>query len=120
MYIDASWEQLFLPDRQHLSVHIMIKNKGGSPARDIKITDVRDDFPVGLDVLKKTFKELEIVKNELKELAPDQDMLLARLVENGAWRKHPPSEIFFEYKTVSGKQKYWFEHHSLWCTSYGV
>jgi hypothetical protein len=54
---------------------------------------------------QKTFNKLEIRENGIKELAPYQDMLLARLVENGAWRKCPPSEIFFEYKTVSGKQK---------------
>jgi hypothetical protein len=112
VYIDATWERLFLPppldgfpSYEDLSVHISIKNRGGSPARDVNIIDVRDDFPVGIDILKKTFRDSEIIEKGLKELAPDQDMLLARLVKDGAWRECPPSKIFFEYKTVSGKSK---------------
>ena len=104
VFIDANWEDRFWPDgRQHLVLKVSIRNRGGGPARDVKIVKVKDDFPVGMDV--KKFSELEIVNDEIKELAPGQDMLLARLLDGGSWRKCPPSEIFFEYKTISGKTK---------------
>jgi hypothetical protein len=103
VFIDANWEDRMVRGQQHLVVKVFMKNRGGGPARDIQIVDIKNDFPVAIEIQK--FSELEIVKRGIKELAPYQDMLLTRLIDRGSWRELPAPEISFEYTTVSGKQK---------------
>jgi hypothetical protein len=103
VYIDANWEDRMVRGEQHLVVKVFMKNRGGSPARNIKIVEVKNDFPVSMEIQK--YSELEIIKSGITELAPYQDMLLTRLLDKGSWRGLPSPEIFFEYYTVLGKKK---------------
>jgi hypothetical protein len=103
VFIDAQWEDRMVQGEQHLVVKVFMKNRGGGPARDIEIVDVKNDFPVKMGV--NTFTEEKIVKSGIKELAPFQDMLLTRLLVDGAWRECPSPEIFFKYKTEKGKER---------------
>lgn len=67
VHIEANWEHVpsyGAPfDEYENSLLISIKNRGGGPARDIKIVDVKDDFPIlwtEPNLRHKTFKELEV------------------------------------------------------------
>jgi hypothetical protein len=103
VFIDADWEDRIVFNEQHLVVKIFIKNRGAGPARDIKFHEIKNDFLVGVEAQK--FSELDIIKKGITELAPYQDMLLARLIQEGTWRKVTDPEVPFEYYTISGKKK---------------
>ena len=98
VYIEPTWNR-DLPFAERPLV-IFIKNKGGGPARDITF-DVKDDFPV--EYQKTTFNQSPIIKNKIKELAPNQEISLAWLSMPVAAKIERDIKIEFRYKDMSDK-----------------
>lgn len=110
VHVELNWG---LTRGEELRLEISIKNRGGGPARDINFVGFKDDFEVSAEVIWGVlqprhpimFSQTYAAKHGIKELAPYQEMLLVQLPEVGGWKEHRYSEIFFEYKTESGKLK---------------
>lgn len=125
VYIGARWERkvsLYYyqrPQQPSFELLVFIQNRGGGPARNIKVVDVKDDLPAGNydfpagtflvngELMQLNFKETPFGKGEVtKELVPDQEMPLAR-VHSGAVSKLEYSvEVVFTYETSLGKSKH--------------
>ena len=122
VYIGARWERKviplspsmggFKPPPFDLSFELLVfvQNRGGGPARNIKVVDIKDDFPTdgNYDFPTGTldFKETPFGKGEaIKELAPGQELPLALVSRYALSLLEYSVEVVFTYENSRGKSK---------------
>jgi len=116
VYIMAEWDE-FLASRQARGFYIFIENSGGGIARNIKFGDITGDFQVissiEMDmstatpdrIVYTTFKQLPIIEEGIKELAPHQKILLVQFELGRIHNIKNSTKITFEYENVLGERK---------------
>jgi hypothetical protein len=135
VYIGARWERKVIPLSPSMAgfkpppfdlsfeLLVFIQNRGSGPARNIKVVDVKDDFPidgnydfpagnffVNGELRSLQFKETPVGKGEMiKEMAPGQEMIIARVHDRLASGAVSGLEysvtVVFTYENSLGKSK---------------
>lgn len=110
VYIGARWERVYMFPSGASELLVFIENRGGGPARNINVIDVKDDFRVGYQVVngkseELSFKQTPIVKEGIRELAPGEEMPLARFIRPEALKFERSVEVVFTYENSRGKSK---------------
>jgi len=107
VHVEATWNRLQFYEGKALfkdvPLVLFIKNKGGGPARDVDFAKMKDDFSIKEGFTK--FKQAPLVKEGIKELAPNQEMPLAWLSIPTVSEINRSVKIKFEYKNLAGKSK---------------
>ena len=85
------------------ALRIRMRLNFGGPARDIDFAKMKDDFSIKEGFTK--FKQAPLVKEGIKELAPNQEMPLAWLSIPTVSEINRSVKIKFEYKNLAGKSK---------------
>ncbi len=106
VYIDMMWSSEVTSVSRQNFLRIFITNIGKAHARDIHITPQHANFPImstyGDDASPQYFSNVPTIVNGIRGLAPDQELLLPRVLSS-AVEELAPVNVDVAYKTAAGK-----------------